>query len=55
MGVVFLAHHADLDIKVAVKLLPEALAGRGDMGKRFKREAQLAVRLNHPEIVRVLA
>jgi formylglycine-generating enzyme required for sulfatase activity/predicted Ser/Thr protein kinase len=54
MGVVYKGKHTDLDIDVAVKVLPPHLADRSDMAGRFLREARLDVRINHPEVVRVL-
>lgn len=54
MGAVYLAHHGALDIKVAVKLLPEGLAQLESWRKRFVREARIAARLDHPNAVRVM-
>ncbi|MFN8646071.1 MAG: serine/threonine-protein kinase [Gemmatimonadales bacterium] len=51
MGVVFLARDVSLDRLVAIKLLPPALAARPDLRERFLREARLAARLSHPNIV----
>jgi serine/threonine-protein kinase len=53
MGHVFLAEHAVLGRRVAVKALSDAL--RADQGarKRFVREARAAAALDHPNIVRV--
>ncbi len=53
MGVVYLGHHLDLDIDVAVKVLPDDLATDEILVQRFLREARLAVKLNHPHIVRI--
>lgn len=54
MGDVYLARHRALDLDVAVKVLSGRLA-RQDKAfvDRFIKEAQLAVRLNHPNVVRV--
>jgi eukaryotic-like serine/threonine-protein kinase len=53
MATVFLAHDEELERPVAVKLLAEHLAGDEDFRARFVREARLAGRLSHPNIVRV--
>lgn len=52
MGEVLLGFHEGFKTPVAVKVLPERFAG-GDLVERFLREAQVAVRLDHPNIVRV--
>ncbi|MFL5493098.1 MAG: hypothetical protein ACJ8DC_01820 [Gemmatimonadales bacterium] len=50
MSRVFVAHDHTLDRKVVVKvLLPELAAGVSV--SRFRREIQLAARLQHPHIV----
>ena len=38
---------------VAIKLLPPELAFRGDIRTRFLREAEMAARLSHPNIVSI--
>jgi serine/threonine protein kinase len=53
MASVYLAHDAELDRPVAVKLLAESLAGDTAFRKRFLREARLAARLSHPNVVAV--
>jgi eukaryotic-like serine/threonine-protein kinase len=53
MASVYLAHDTELDRPVAVKLLAENLAGDEEFRSRFLREAQLAARLVHPNIVHV--
>jgi eukaryotic-like serine/threonine-protein kinase len=53
MATVFLAHDEELDRRVALKLLPEHLAGDDAFHARFLREARLAARLSHPNVVRV--
>jgi hypothetical protein len=53
MGAVYLAHHAGLNKPVALKILPEALAKNPDFIARFLREARLAARLDHPNVVQV--
>ena len=53
MAVVYLARDRELERPVALKLLAENLAGDGDFRKRFVREARLAARLSHPNVVQV--
>lgn len=55
MGIVFLAREVHLDRLVAIKLLPPELAARNDLRERFLREAQLAARLSHPNIIPIHA
>ena len=53
MAAVFLARDEELERPVAVKVLPEHLADDEAFRARFVREARLAGRLAHPNIVRV--
>jgi len=53
MGEVYLAEDTELDRKVALKFLPPELCQDEDCRKRFKREAQAAAKLDHPNIVTV--
>jgi serine/threonine protein kinase len=53
MAVVYLAHDRELGRPVALKLLAVHLAGDGDFRKRFVREARVAARLSHPNVVHV--
>lgn len=53
MGEVYLAEDTDLDRKVALKFLPPHLCRDEDCRKRFKREAQAAAKLSHPNIVTI--
>ncbi len=53
MGAVYLAEHAGLNKAVAIKILPQELAGNPDFIARFLREARLAARLEHPNVVQV--
>jgi eukaryotic-like serine/threonine-protein kinase len=56
MGVVYRGHHMTLGMDVAVKILKidNATSVANRYAERFRREAQLAAKLNHPGIVRVL-
>ena len=54
MGTVYRGHHPELDLDVAIKLLPPDRMAKPGMAERFLREARLTARLNHPNIVRVL-
>lgn len=50
MGVVYEAEDAELARRVALKFLPDDLAGDPEAARRFKREAQTIAGLNHPHI-----
>ena len=56
MGIVYEAHHTTLDIDVAIKVLHDHAVGPegAEWRQRLRREAQIAARLNHPGLVRVL-
>jgi serine/threonine protein kinase len=54
MALVFVARDHERDETVAVKLLADNLSVDPDLRERFRREAALAKRLSHPNIVRVL-
>ena len=53
MGVVFEAVQEALDRRVALKVLPQASLLTGNQLERFQREAQIAARLHHTNIVPV--
>jgi serine/threonine protein kinase len=53
MATVYLAHDEQLRRPVAVKVLAEHIAGDEGLRRRFLREARLAARLSHPNIVQV--
>ncbi|MEV6774298.1 serine/threonine-protein kinase [Nocardia sp. NPDC051030] len=54
MGTVYLAGHPRLPRMVALKLLNRDLYADEDVRRRFEREADVAARLDHPNIVSVL-
>ena len=51
MGVVYLARDVRLDRDVAIKVLPTHLASMATAREQFLREARLAAKLSHPNIV----
>ncbi|MEX2177397.1 MAG: serine/threonine-protein kinase [Gemmatimonadaceae bacterium] len=51
MGVVWLARERSLDRLVAIKVLSGPDIGVGNVRERFRREARIAARLVHPNIV----
>ena len=53
MATVYLGRDSELDRPVAVKVLAKDLAGDIAFRKRFLREARLAARLSHPNVVSV--
>ena len=53
MGAVFRARHRELGHLVAVKVLPPEIAASKVREARFRREAQLAAHLSHPNVVPV--
>lgn len=55
MGAVFLAYQQSEDRQVAIKVLPDHLAGNQVALDRFYREARSGKLLNHPNIVRNIA
>jgi len=52
MAVVYLAEDRELQRQVAVKVLTDGLAADETLRARFLREARLAARLSHPNVVR---
>jgi urea transport system substrate-binding protein len=53
MGVVYEATDSVLSRKVAIKMLPEALADDPTAEARFLQEARAVARLNHPNVVSI--
>src|SRR5438874_43755 len=53
MAAVYKAWDTNLDRWVAIKVLHDHLAGEPALKERFKREAKVVARLNHPNIVQV--
>ncbi|MGW4245165.1 protein kinase domain-containing protein [Nocardia sp. NPDC004722] len=53
MGAVYLARHPRLPRWIALKLLNAEFHGDSETHARFEREADLAARLNHPNVVTV--
>ena len=53
MGEVYLAEDTELNRQVALKFLPPHLCQDEDCRARFKREAQAAAKLDHPNIIQV--
>jgi serine/threonine protein kinase len=55
VGTVYLADHQTLRIEVAIKILSPALSlDNPALGERFIREAQLAARIRHPNVISVM-
>ncbi len=53
MATVYSARDLKLDRLVAIKLLADNYAGDDEVRKRFSREARVAARLDHPNVVQV--
>ncbi|MFQ3594328.1 MAG: serine/threonine-protein kinase [Gemmataceae bacterium] len=53
-GTVYLAEHALMKRRVAIKVLPTPMANDPVTRQRFMREAQVAGQLQHPNVVQVL-
>jgi tRNA A-37 threonylcarbamoyl transferase component Bud32 len=54
MGDVYLCQHPDYDKAVAIKILPPDLTRNDELLQRFRREAESAARLDHPNLVEIL-
>ena len=55
MGIVFLAREVHLERPVAIKLIPPDKASQPSLRERFLREARLAAKLSHPNIIPIHA
>jgi len=53
MGSVYVAHHAELGQKYAIKFLHESIESDATLAERFRREARAISRLDHPGIVSI--
>lgn len=53
MGIVYIAHHPDLDLEIAIKVMRPELAEREGFFDQFKREAQTIAKLQNQNIVRI--
>ena len=54
VGLVFRAHHQNLDVPVAIKILKLcATNSKNDVQDELRREARLLAQINHPNVVRV--
>src|SRR5262245_646891 len=53
MGEVYLAYDAQLDRRIALKLLPMQFTADPELVDRFKREARAASATNHPNIITI--
>jgi eukaryotic-like serine/threonine-protein kinase len=53
MATVYAAHDLKLDRQVAIKILADNYAGDEEIRSRFTREARLAAKLEHPNVVQV--
>ncbi len=54
MGVVVAAHHAQLDTRVAIKLLWPSKLGDSEAHRRFAREARATAKIGSEHVARVL-
>src|SRR6185295_1557288 len=55
MGAVYLALDPTTQGHVAVKVLPRAMGANAEFVKRFRREAEAATQLKHPNIIGAFA
>ncbi len=55
MGVVYLAQDTRLGRRVAIKALPDVVAGNAQLRERLRREARAAATISHPSVAVVYA
>src|SRR5215470_6082394 len=53
MGLVFVAEHASIERRVAIKVLKDEMARDGDVVRRFVGEARTASAIRHPNVVEI--
>jgi serine/threonine-protein kinase len=53
MGEVYRGRDTKLDREIAIKILPEAVAGDPERLARFEREAKVLASLNHPNVAQI--
>ena len=53
MAEVYKSTHPQLNLPVAIKILPAQLAEEAEFRQRFRREAEVVSKLEHPNIIRV--
>ncbi len=53
MGAVYLVRHLHLEQDQVIKVIRPQHAANEDLQKRFRREAQIAIRLRHPKIAEI--
>lgn len=53
MGVVYYGRQLDLNREVAIKIIHPARVATPQAGERFRKEAEVLARLDHPNIVRI--
>jgi len=54
MAVVYKGIQPSLDRAVAIKVLPDELAGKEDLIARFERESSIIAGLNHPNVIQII-
>jgi serine/threonine-protein kinase len=54
MGIILVAHHLQLDQRVAIKVLRAHVLGDPDIVARFTREARIAAKIKSEHVVRVI-
>ena len=54
MAVIYKGIQPSLERSVAIKVLPQELAGKEDLIARFERESSIVANLNHPNIIQII-